>query len=205
MTPELFCALILAGMEEKELSAEVRKIPGLIKRAVPRECVLSFTRGHTPITGFGLGGATGGGKTYAVAALVKCLAEILVPESDQNQGALNLKWLYWISWPHMADKLRKHAVDGTVDHLVERACQVSLLILDDLGRERIRGSYHDDFATSQLDLIIDDRHRKGFTTLYTTNLSHLDFATRYGGPITSRLFGMSPLIFIDGLKDLRLE
>ena len=80
---------------------------------------------------------------------------------------------------------------------------VPLLILDDLGRERIRGSYAEDWAASQLDGIINHRYRHEMPILWTTNVPAAHLVVLYGSALVSRLTGDNPLIWFNDLPDMR--
>ena len=109
----------------------------------------------------------------------------------------------WSSWPDEVNWLRAHAIDPNVHDRIEELKTCSLLFLDDLGRERIRGSYADDWAASQLDGILNHRYRYELPIVWTTNLTLQQLAGIYGGAMLSRLTADNPLVWVDGLVDLR--
>jgi DNA replication protein DnaC len=77
-------------------------------------------------------------------------------------------------------------------------------MLDDLGVERVRGRYDEDWAASQLDYLVDQRYNEMRPTWYTTNLSKPEFTDRYGSRLHSRLCGENPLYAVAAGHDLRM-
>lgn len=62
---------------------------------------------------------------------------------------------------------------------------VDVLVLDDIGTEKLT-----DFVYETFYAIIDHRYeRKNVKTIYTTNLTGSEMATKLGGPLTSRIWG----------------
>jgi DNA replication protein DnaC len=92
-------------------------------------------------------------------------------------------------------------VETTVNDMI----QADILFLDDLGSERIKGSYVEDFAASQLDVVVDERYRREAPIFYTTNLDMGGLIEFYGARLVSRLCGDNPLVVVTGLKDQRFK
>ena len=162
---------IASGMSPQEAQAEVARIPLQIKKALPEDAVKALLAGQDPAHGFGLGGeGTGAGKTSAMAAILqgwmRAREEQRVraggepPESGAVRGPGGQRTLAWASWPSTVSMLRTRAtVDGFVEDTLARLIGARVLFLDDLGSERIKGSYVEDFAASQLDVVVDERYR----------------------------------------------
>ena len=207
---------IASGMSPREARAEVARIPMQIKRALPEDAVKALLAGQDPAHGFGLGGeGTGAGKTSAVAAILqgwmRAREEKRVrdggepPESGAVRGPGGQRTLAWASWPSTVSMLRTRAtVDGFVEDTLASLIGARVLFLDDLGSERIKGSYVEDFAASQLDVVVDERYRDERPTFYTTNLDFAGMVAFYGARMVSRLCGDNPLSVVEGLPDLRL-
>lgn len=208
---------IAAGMSPREARSEVGKIPIQIKKALPEDAVKALLSGIDPVHGFGLGGeGTGAGKTSAMAAIlqgwVRAREEnrVRAGEEPPDPGAVRplgggRRTLVWASWPSTVSLLRTRAtVDGYVEETLGRLIGARVLFLDDLGSERIKGSYVEDFAASQLDVVVDERYREELPTFYTTNLDFAGLVSFYGARMVSRLCGDNPLCVVEGLPDLRL-
>jgi hypothetical protein len=204
------------GLAPRECKADWQKVPEAIKRAMPRLTLLSLSGGNIPTTGFGLGADTGSGKTMALAAILrgfqrayrKAYIVRLVEETWKYGKEANVKFHHqavWLSWPDSVTAIRVHAIDGGAERILERAESAPLLVLDDLGRERIKGAYVDDFAASQLDRLVNHRYREELPTLWTTNLTELQLTEIYGAALVSRLTEDAPLIWLDKLPSMRIR
>jgi hypothetical protein len=152
-----------------------------------------------PTRGFGFAGSPGIGKTGALAATLRRYVAARLDRDLEDQGKDALRrWFVWLSWPETVNRLRVASFgDGgirEIDAFVAEAVAVDVLVLDDLGAERIKGSYIDDWAASQLDLIIDGRHRDARPIWYTTSLTRDELILRYGGRLFSRLCGANDLL-----------
>lgn len=173
------------GMSSREIASTAEKITPEIAAVLPSD--LS--------QGFGLMGLPGIGKTGAMAVLFR--EHILA-------GGYGM----WLSWPDAVNRWRIQSVrDGGIADVgeeVERAQKAPALVLDDLGAERIKGSYLDDWAASQLDLIVDARYREERPTHYTTSLMRPSFVKLYGPRLFSRLCGENRLIELKPLHDRRV-
>ena len=204
--------LLKAGLSKREIKAEPGRVPKELLAAVPASCLKALSSGSIPTGGFGLGSDTGPGKTMALAVLLKAWQRKRLEEFaralKENPRPVMVgtgKPLVWLSWPDTVDFIRVHAVDGEAESVLERAEAAPLLVLDDLGRERIKGSYIEDWAASQLGRIISHRYREELPILWTTNLQEKALAGIYGMAMLSRLIEDNPLTWVDGLKSQRLQ
>lgn len=201
-----------SGMSPREARSDLARIPVQIKRALPEESVKSLLAGADPKAGFGLGGnGTGAGKTSAVAAILKAYirareeARVHAGGHVPNDYLNYTSPLAWTCWPSAVAVLRTRAtVEGYVERTIDRLINAQVLFLDDLGSERIKGSYVEDFAASQLDVVVDERYRDERPTFYTTNLDFNGMVAFYGARMVSRLCGDNPLYVVEGLPDLRI-
>lgn len=194
------------GLSSREIRAELSKIPREIKRALNKETHKNFMAGGYPKKGWGIGGNTGSGKTMAMSAMFRAFFQSWAKHHAETKNLSNIRfedsWV-WSSWPDEVNWLRAHAIDPNVQDRVEILKTCDILFLDDLGRERIKGSYAEDWAASQLEGIINHRYRHELPTIWTTNLTLQQLADIYGGAMLSRLTADNPLIWVDNLKDLR--
>lgn len=94
--------------------------------------------------------------------------------------AVHERRLFAAAWTMIEfnDAIRPNG-DGTALTLAQ---SVDLLILDDLGRERIT-----EWTLERLHMVIDRRWRDRRKTIITTNLTGPDFVARYGEPIVDRI------------------
>jgi DNA replication protein DnaC len=203
-----------AGMNPRELTATWAQVPDQLKRALEsRSCAesaLMIRSGNRYPRGFGLAGGVGCGKTFALATIFLAGSDAVV-RARYAKGArsaeVGRQWFHWVRWPQLVNELR---IMSSRDNGLRDAEQqmrylhtAPCLVLDDLGGERLK-SYQDDWATTQLDLLIDGRYGEMMPTWYTTNLEVRQLAERYGGRMFSRLTGANPLVELKGAKDLRL-
>lgn len=152
--------------------------------------------------GFGLWGPPGTGKTWLA---VQGLAEfhrlnraiwfaVNTPEEARP---------FWVHWPSAAEDLKRQVVvSGSAPGAwVARAQRAALLVLDDLGRERVRGL--DDYARSLLVEVVDHRVRHRLPVIWTSNLRPTQVDEFYRGALASRILGTWPPFEVDG-DDMRL-
>lgn len=197
---------------------KVQSIEGWVKRQIdgsgmaPSEARADWSQvslGKLPEgLGLGLTGPTGCGKTYAIAALVMRLNRRDIEEaaSDWKEGDYfgSYQTLLWESWPEAVGRLRSHGALEKSEEWLKGWCSVHYLVLDDLGSERIKGSYAEDWAASFLDRIVDTRYRYERPIYWTTNLDAGGLINLYGSRLVSRLMGPNPLVVMQG-KDQRFS
>lgn len=207
--PELHALLVSIGLSRRERSAEWAKVPTALRQAVPEAVAVAMSQGNFPASGFGLGADIGAGKSMALAAMVKGMVHAVLrrnlekgmdPWVPQGRNAI-----LWISWADESAFFRAHATSEAVERKILAACTVPLLILDDLGRERIKGAYTEDWVINQLDRIITSRNREALPTLWTTNVQAPAMVDLYGGAFVDRLLQDNPMTWVPGLKSLRLS
>ena len=195
------------GLSRRELRARLDLVPEVLIAALP-STLDDFLGGVVPPTGWGINGRTGAGKTSAMvcllrAHLVACMerrrAEHLPPEPPT-------RFALWVEWPRAAHLLRANAVADpeAVAHWVDSWCKTPILVLDDLGSERRKGDYQEDYACGELDYVISTRYRDCRPTWYTTNLDAEGMIAMYGARMTSRLIGENPLVEMVG-QDRRVS
>ncbi len=210
------------GLAAREIRAEWGKVPQALARAIPLEIRAACAQGQPIPRGFGLGSDTGTGKTMAIAAMVRKQVEVAYRarlealrhvaagnpcgwdgEELALPGITRLPAIRWACWPDTVAEIRSHATT-TGPNTVTDLARVSVLVLDDLGRERIKGSYVEDWAASQLDSIVSHRYRNCLPIIWTTNLTEAQLVEIYGAALVSRLTEDAPLVWIPGLPSLRL-
>lgn len=205
------------------MDERLRKV--LEKSGMPTRIQRSTVEGITPEIkamlpgkgGFGLLGPVGSGKTGAVAATVIAMIEKdlervvtqMEPWFDPREGTIfPSSPLCWISWPETVNHIRVLSNGdqgiGKADEIVRRMARSRWLVLDDLGAERIRGDYADDWATTQLDLVIDERYNELRPIWFTTSLTKREFGGRYGRRMIDRLAPENPMIEVGQIESRRL-
>lgn len=164
---------------------------------------------HLPeglIKGFGLWGGTGVGKSFALVRKVADLVERQVRLSGfpENADLGAMGGLLWVNWPEKAEQVKRRVIGGAaeVHTFVERCKSTRWLVLDDLGKERIKGE--DDYALGILAEVLDARYRSGKALWWTSNLSPADLTELYKSRLASRLLSTWPPFHVEGETDLRL-
>lgn len=201
-----------AGLSKRELGATLRFETEATKRLAAAFGAewSDLDSGVIPSKGAGLSGIAGVGKTFALAAALKRCAYVWLGGEIRKTGAraMYAEWLTWLRWPEQVATIRVTSLrDGGHEEIaswVERWGAARLLVLDDLGAERSRGSYEEDFASSILDQIIDARCGAMLPTWFTTNLTFAALRGRIGARMFSRLTQDAVLVELPEGADLRV-
>ena len=209
--PEIVAeTLTRSGLEARERKATLDRVPIEIRRKLPGVTIKALLAGTTPDVGFGLiGKAVGCGKTMAVAAIVsKYTQERIMDVIERDPyAARSVASLAWVSWPEMAERMKDSISAG--DHEWPIRCANSLedaelLVIDDIGAERMRGDYSSDYSAGKLFQIVNGRHRSLKPTIWTSNLDSTGLKALYGDAFESRLVSSNPIVALpDDLPDLR--
>lgn len=200
-----------AGLSRREVGARVDRIPAALMNRL-RHPSLGLDRiltGGIPDVGFGISGPAGTGKTFALSALFGVNVLERWKRRAKLEGRHVMKpFLVWLRWPEMVNEMRLYSVrDGGLDEVARRMkrwSEVEALVIDDLGAERLRGEYSEDWVASQLDLLVDRRYNGMRPTWWTTNLSLDAFVNRYGARLVSRLTAGTQFISYGAKDDLRV-
>lgn len=154
-----------------------------------REAVIQWIESYPNGKGLLIDGPVGVGKSHLAAAAMTALAK-----KKFVRGAFHFV-------PDLLMKLRSAIGNEDEDEtdIVYEATRVQLLVLDDLGSERLT-----DFAAERLLLIIAGRYHKGNPMIVTTNLSKDGVKDHLGERLMSRLADMTQQIQLDG-DDYRLK
>ncbi len=162
--------------------------------------------------GFGLVGPSGTGKTWTVVQwLGRRVDEVVRAQPDPTRAKLiwvdgevgRDRRIAWVNWHDEADLLIRNRNDRT---WAERRAgwweDVPLLVLDDLGRERVDGRGCP--ARAVLNRVIDHRYRNRLGLIWTSNLDSQEaLAGFYGEALASRMVGTWPPALAEG-QDMRL-
>lgn len=209
------------GLSSVELDASLERVPRPVKKLLPLEHTRMLLAGDelsVDFEGFGLCGGQGIGKTMCVAALMIRRTATILERAIQTatappEGAADVRWhaaanFVWLNWPEHAARLKAKVMESQGSAAVEafalRGSNAAVLVLDDIGRERLSKAYDEDYSFAILDRMVDARSRARRPTLWTSNLSPDKLASRYGAALASRLFGLATAIEVPKLPDLRL-
>lgn len=107
--------------------------------------------------------------------------------------------------PDMYGRLRPGGTDKGTEHELKRLCRIPLLLLDDLGTEKL--SEWTEEATTRL---VNERYNECLPLIITTNFpvrapsgdANPDLVTRLGDRLASRLAQTATVVHLDG-PDLR--
>lgn len=159
----------------------------------------AFERAETPYSGL-ISGPVGTGKTHLVVGIMAARAEAYLALHAAEYADSSLHPVQRTKWtaifadvPTLLDTLRAWIARPTDEDPLKHFIRADLLILDDLGRERVT-----DWATERLYVLVNARYGEMRPTIATTNLlpSELVALPQYG-PIVSRL--------LDGCQAVRIE
>jgi DNA replication protein DnaC len=162
--------------------------------------------------GYGLVGRPGTGKTWTLVQFLADKVESIV-RAQRDPAKADLLWLdgdiardrrlAWVNWHDEVEGLhRRRFDDAWVDQRASWWERVPLLVLDDLGRERVEGAR--DPARAVLQRVLDHRYRQRLGLLWTSNLdTQASLEAFYGEALVSRLVGTWPPAEAEG-QDMRL-
>jgi DNA replication protein DnaC len=109
----------------------------------------------------------------------------------------------FLTVPNLLDRIREtygpHA-SGTEAEVIDTVKTVPLLVLDDMGAERVT-----DWVAEKLFTIINHRHDEDLETIFTSNLSIQELAGHIGERTVWRIVEMCEVVKVDGpnLRDHR--
>lgn len=139
-------------------------------------------------------GSTGAGKTHLATAVTRELVRRGLPITRKSYSAtwgMNMiQGVLFTTMPELLMEIRatynvKKKDAPTEEEVVEKYSRCGLLVLDDLGAEKVT-----DFSITTLYLIIDRRNRDLRPTIVTTNLSLQEIGEKIDVRISSRLSEM---------------
>ncbi|HPO91354.1 MAG TPA: ATP-binding protein [Victivallales bacterium] len=133
-------------------------------------------------------GTVGSGKTYLSSAVAR---EIILRGQE----------IFFQSVPVLFQKIRAGfgKYNGSEEMLFKKMASVDLLILDDMGAEKVS-----DFTIDRLYLIVDDRYANMKKVIITSNLSLNEVKDKIHDRLASRISEMCKIIIMPD-KDLRVE
>jgi len=165
--------------------------------------------------GFGFIGPTGAGKSAVKAVLVKGYHGVrfrhwVEHNPLRHEPDLPQESVAWINWPDVADDLSRMGTDASgIESFQSRNRRASLLILDDLGRERFAARNDEaamPFHQAQLERLIDARNEARRPIFWSSNLRMKELIDLYGSALMSRLVQSNPPIEVAAdMDNLRLK
>lgn len=190
------------GLEPNEIGADLERVPPLLLEEMPKAILDALKVGKLPPVGCGLAGIPGGGKTQALAAILRLSLTNNFRNTIAREGLKSVSKVSWANWPVTAAQWRLRPLEDDISNQFENYSQCRLLVLDDLGREAKRSGsdYTEDRVTSLLDSIVTIRDRKNLPVLWTTNVGEDALIRRYGASMWRRLTRINPLITLEGLR-----
>lgn len=150
-----------------------------------------------PRSGF-LAGTVGTGKSHLVCALVVARAggwlerwPLAIVETAAGVTARPAFTDLFVDVPEMLDTMRRWIARPEGPDPLDRYSKASLLILDDLGREKVT-----DWATERLYVLVNSRYGDLLPTIATSNLRPNELAKAGYEPIVRRLLDGRPAIWL---------
>lgn len=205
----------MSGMSSRESASTVEGITPEIRQRIPDRVTAACAAGERP-PGFGLVGPVGSGKTGTIAALLLqairarvAAGHVQVDIEPLLEGGYKRPpvLLRWCSWPETVNRFRVLAGEtggmGAVEDEAHTLSRAWALVIDDLGAERIRTGYTDDWATSLLDLVIDRRYANRDPIWYTSSLTPPELVAKYGRRMIERLAMENPAISVGAVESRR--
>jgi DNA replication protein DnaC len=177
-------------------------------RGVPREFLKAEIKNkqafEIPVnySGYFLYGTVGSGKTWKAVAIMR---EMILRQSrpykvDTMVRGIYDAWFYPVT--SLLLKIKESFRDGakeTEGDIIDRISSHELVILDDMGTEKIS-----DWTLQVMRTIIDTRSRENRMTIITSNFSLMDISDNMDDRIASRIKGMCEVIPVIG-EDRRLS
>lgn len=136
----------------------------LIKRLIDRNNLIDLEKPWVHISG-----STGTGKTYLSTAFIQAAVE------DEIDAL-------YVSWPSLLASMRPNALGA--ETALERASEVSVLVLDDFGQEKVS-----EWSTQQLYMLINTRYESLLPTIFVSNVPIASMRDTIGAAAQSRLLG----------------
>lgn len=136
---------------------------------------------------------TGNGKTtWSTKIMNYYFRKIVFTTLLENEG-------YYINLASFLESLRLSYENNTTDLLVDKVVNAKLLIIDDIGAEKVS-----DWTLERLYSIINERVVNNRATIYTSNLSPQQLISAVGNRIVSRILGSCEVVELKG-ADRRLK
>jgi DNA replication protein DnaC len=180
---EITCFLAFRGVPKRYLSARRGQIADSTWQDVQ-----PFLAGESLY----LWGPTGSGKTHLAVALMR---EDWIAKPSRRPIFVKVPPMLLEIREVFSASLSERAAPAarTERSIIDRYATADLLILDDVGTEKIS-----DWAIQTLSVIVDQRYSEMRRTLVTSNLSLEELSDRIGDRTASRLSGMSVIAELSG-------
>lgn len=136
--------------------------------------------------GIYLTGGVGTGKTHLAVGVTLALMARGVP-------------CLFVTTPDLLESMRRDVSAEESEGMFDAALEADVLVLDDLGAERLTG-----WSLEKMFTLINHRFCASLPTIYTTNVGPGGMKERLGEPVLSRVLKASTLIHMAG-EDQRLK
>jgi len=144
-------------------------------------------------------GPTGTGKTFTAEGILKKFPGEGVHEKIRTYSVSDAKFKQFVKSNMLTLRKPEDYKSGLDNYPLEMMLRVKVLLYDDIGVSDTSEAYLRDFT-----FIIDERIKKGLTTIFTTNLKQDELKEKLNERIVSRILFNTDVIVMDG-KDRRSE
>lgn len=153
----------------------IENIPGITSAVTAATEFVYNVVAHNPTRGLIFSGEFGCGKTHIACAIA-------------NRLVLHARRVQF--WPcfEILEGIKASFDHPDAANPIDAISDSPVLVIDDLGNERIDNNQRGDWAREQIFRIAYNRDIKSLPTVITTNLSRSEFKARLGGATTSRFF-----------------
>lgn len=163
----------------------------------------AWAENRSPGKGLFLHGKSGVGKSATCCMLLVERTKQWFESWDGSRDQPEPMAYRFISYPmfvmRLQDSYARSDADQTAYRLIRAACEAPLLVIDDLGAEKLT-----DFVRQATYALVNEREQWNRTTYVTSNYSVRQIADQIDSRIASRIAGMCDVVEITG-RDRRTE
>lgn len=180
-TNSLFERWKASGIPKRFSQASFKTYIPSERTRIAYEKIYSFDPGNGSLFMYG---PPGTGKTHLSAAI---LSDWLKKDSG-----------VFISVPDLIFQIKRSFFNGGYFQYTERMQQVSCLVLDDIGAERLtKDEEKTAFVRETLYSLVNSRYQNQKSTIFTSNFNQHELEDKLGKPIISRIVEMSRIVKLE--------